>query len=230
MQPDRPISNYYDKDAIASAVDRGAHRDVIGGLWDEIGELQLTFLKSRGLKPEHVLLDIGCGSLRLGVRAVEYLDVGNYWGTDLNGTLLDAGYEREIEPAGLAGKLPRPHLVVDERFDFPGIARNIDFAMATSVFTHLPLEYMHLCLENLARHVSRECTFFFSVFSPPEGQSAQGMCRQPLSGKKTYPDRDPFHFTPEQIDSAAAGTPWQLDYIGDWGHPRNQKIVKAYLA
>lgn len=44
------------------------HRNYVGGLWDEIGLLQFEFLKSRGLKPHHVLVDIACGSLRAGVR------------------------------------------------------------------------------------------------------------------------------------------------------------------
>jgi hypothetical protein len=227
---DRPISNYYDKDAIASAVDRGAHRDVIGGMWDEIGDLQLAFLKSRGLEPDDRLLDIGCGSLRLGVRAVEYLEPDHYWGTDLNAVLLDAGYEREIEPAGLASKLSRSHLVVDGDFSFPGVPSDIAFAIATSVFTHLPSEYLHLCLRNLARHVTCECTFFFSVFTPPEGHPADQSFRQPIGGKVTFPNRDPFHYTVADLHAAAAGTPWSIHFIGDWDHPRNQKIVKAHKA
>jgi hypothetical protein len=84
-------SYYYDQQTIKAAIERGAHRDVIGGMWDEIGSLQMDFLKANGLMPEHKLLDIGCGSLRLGVRAAEFLEPGNYWGTDLSSALLDAG-------------------------------------------------------------------------------------------------------------------------------------------
>jgi hypothetical protein len=43
------ISRYYDADAITRAVAEGRHRDVIGGLWDEMGELQLDFLRANGL-------------------------------------------------------------------------------------------------------------------------------------------------------------------------------------
>ena len=38
----------------------------IGGLWDEMGKHQFEFLQSKGLEPQHKLLDIGCGSLRGG--------------------------------------------------------------------------------------------------------------------------------------------------------------------
>src|ERR1700678_1283527 len=42
------------------------HREYVGGLWEVIGKLQFDFLISRGLKPEHVFLDIACGPLRGG--------------------------------------------------------------------------------------------------------------------------------------------------------------------
>lgn len=78
------ISRFYDKPAIELQVKAGRHRDVIGGLWEEIGQLQLDFLRSRGLRSNHRIVDIGCGSLRAGVKLVAYLDPGNYYGTDIN--------------------------------------------------------------------------------------------------------------------------------------------------
>lgn len=223
----RPISNYYDHRAIADAVERGEHREVIGSKWDEIGDLQLRFLEAHGLTPHSTLLDVGCGSLRLGVRAVPFLDPGNYWGTDLNRVLLDAGYDKEIVPAGLASRLPRSNLVVDEEFAFPGIPSRIDFAIATSVFTHLPFNYIRLCLANLGRHVSSACTFFFTIFVPPEGCPLTQSHRQPRGGKITHPHRDPYHYSVADVRHAAAETPWSIEFIGDWDHPRNQMMVAA---
>src|SRR3979409_2149502 len=60
------------------------HRAAVGGRWEEIGELQFQFLRTHGLEPQHRLLDIGCGSLRGGVRFVSYLDPGNYFGIDIS--------------------------------------------------------------------------------------------------------------------------------------------------
>ena len=82
------ISRFYDRKAIADAVKAGRHRESVGGLWDQIGQLQFDFLVANGLRPEHKLLDIGCGSLRGGVKFVRYLQSGHYFGTDLNGSLL----------------------------------------------------------------------------------------------------------------------------------------------
>lgn len=224
------FSNYYDKESITASVGRGDHRTVIGGMWDAIGDLQMNFLRARGLVEESRLLDIGCGSLRLGIRAVEFLSAGNYWGTDLNPALLDAGYDREIVPAELRDKLPRSHLVTDGNFSFPGIPSNIDFAIATSVFTHLPLNHMRLCLTNLARHVKSPCRFYFTIFTPPNGRSVTQSHVQPKGGVTTHTDRDPYHYTFADVEHAAKGTDWALRFIGEWQHPRNQMIVEAVKA
>jgi hypothetical protein len=222
------ISDYYNKAGIAAAVEQGGHRNLIGGLWDEVGELQMRFLLANGLEPENTLLDVGCGSLRLGVRAVEFLGPGKYWGTDLNSALLDAGYEKEVVPAGLADKLPRAQLLEDAEFSFNGVPTNIDFAIATSVFTHLPLNHMRLCLANLAQHVATPCTFYFTIFMVPQGASFTKSYTQPKAGVITHPHQDPYHYSIADVRYAAAETPWSIEFIGDWDHPRNQMMVKAH--
>lgn len=217
-------SSYYDQCEIAQHVSQGEHRELIGGLWDEIGSLQIEFLRANGLCPEHRLLDIGCGSLRLGVRAVDYLNADNYWGTDINESLLASGYEREIVPAGLAHKLPRDHLVVDGEFAFNNIPRSFDFAIAQSLFTHLPLNHMRLCLANLATQVVGPCTFFLTVFIATDELVSRPMTHHP-GGAFTFPHRDPYHCTEADLYHLARGLPWSVDFLGDWNHPRNQKMV-----
>lgn len=217
-------SHYYDHSKIAQDVAAGRHRSLIGGLWDEIGALQFKFLQAQGLTPQSKLLDIGCGSLRLGVRAVAYLEPGNYWGTDLNESLLAAGYQNEIIPAGLAHKLPRDNLVLDGDFVFSGVPHNFDFAIAQSVFTHLPLNHMRLCLANLGEHIDGPCTFFMTVFVAPDEKLSKQFVQLP-GGTTTYPHRDPYHYSPADLRHVIAGLPWTVDYIGDWKHPRNQKIA-----
>jgi hypothetical protein len=40
------------------------HRRYVGGNWDRVSEGTMAFLVSQGLRPEHVLLDIACGSTK----------------------------------------------------------------------------------------------------------------------------------------------------------------------
>ena len=71
-------NKYYDESYIQEQLRLGKHRQVVGGMWDEIGALQLEFLQGRGLQPDDLLLDVGCGSLRGGVKFVEYLNPVRY--------------------------------------------------------------------------------------------------------------------------------------------------------
>lgn len=217
-------SRYYDRSSIAEAVAAGHHREVIGGLWDELGNLQLNFLVNRGVKPTHRVLDIGCGSLRFGVRAVEYLNAGMYWGTDLSQDLIEAGYDEEIVPAGLSWKLPRANLLTDAEFEFRGIPGQIDVVIAQSVFTHLPIDLLRTCLSNLAGHVEGRCTFF-ATFFVVDDVDLGGPFRHEPGAVVTHQDSDPYHHSLTQIAGAAQGSPWSIEYIGDWGHPRSQQMV-----
>ena len=81
------------------------HREAVGGLWEEMGRLQFDFVANQGLKPDHKLLDIGCGSMRGGVHFVSYLENSNYYGVDCNKALLDAG-RNELETQDT---VERPH-------------------------------------------------------------------------------------------------------------------------
>ena len=67
------------------------YQDAAGGTWDETGKLQFEFLIKEELKPEHFLLDVGCGSLRGGIHFIRYLDRGRYYGRDMDESLSDAG-------------------------------------------------------------------------------------------------------------------------------------------
>src|ERR1017187_10183961 len=54
-----------------------------GMVWDQLKQYQFNILTRLGLKPEHSLLDIGCGPLTVGLRLISYLNKGNYVGVDL---------------------------------------------------------------------------------------------------------------------------------------------------
>jgi len=94
-------NTYMDLELTQRLVADGEHRSFIGGMWNEIGTLQFEYLKSKGLKPAHKLLDVGCGSLRGGVHFVSYLNSHNYYGFDLNASLIEAGINIEIANLGL---------------------------------------------------------------------------------------------------------------------------------
>ena len=108
-------------------------------MWDQIGALQFEFFVAHGLLPHHRLINLGCGSVRGGVRFARYLDRGNYYGIDLNQSLIDAGYELEFKPMGLDSRAPLNNFHATTEFDFSPFDQPFDFALALPVFTHLTL-------------------------------------------------------------------------------------------
>ena len=209
------VPGFYDQ-----ALAQGRHRDIVGGRWDETGRLQLRLLQAAGMQPQHHLLDIGAGSLRLGCRAVPYLDPGNYWGTDASGTLMARG--RAVELAA-PDRLPPDHLIEDADFAFPGVPPTIDFAIAFAVFTHLPAGHLAPALMNIRARFPALHRLLFTVFAAPDGHA--GPLRQP-DGVVTHPDRPPYHRPAGNVlqDARAAGF---NATIRDTRLPRGQVLCLA---
>ena len=42
----------------------------------------------------------------------------------------------------------------------------------------------------------------------------------------TYDIRDPYHYKLADFFYAASGLPWQIRYLGKWGHPRGQRMLE----
>lgn len=107
----------------------------IGGDWDSHGILQLKFLKSRGLRPESTLLDLGCGTGRFARRVVPFLNPGNYTGIDISEGALDCA-ESLANAEGWATNDPM-FLQGDGSIDCVKHL-SFDFVWAHSICTHLP--------------------------------------------------------------------------------------------
>jgi SAM-dependent methyltransferase len=110
------------------------HHRQTGRPW-ALGKYIFDFALARGLRPEHKLLDVGCGALRFGVRAIAYLDEGNYFGVDSHLKSLEAGATYEIPLHGLEHK--RPRLLWDETFTFTHFETEFDWAMDFMTSVHI---------------------------------------------------------------------------------------------
>jgi SAM-dependent methyltransferase len=194
-----------------------------------MGKHQLDFLVGQGLERHSRFLDVGCGALRAGIHLVDYLDEGSYYGIDINETLLAAGYDVELPPE-LRKKLPRDHLRATDRFDCDfGVA--FDLAIAQSLFTHIPLNDIRLCLYRVAQVMRAGGRFYATFFEAPDGFPVDGLLEVEGSGRsKKYGERNPFWYWPADIEWAAGFAPWTYGYIGDWDHPRNQRIIELTRA
>ena len=200
------------------------YRLPIGGHWDAIGKLQFRFLCEHGLRPNHKLLDVGCGPLRGGVHFIKYLNESNYVGIDNDDDLID-GAMNEIKEHDLWSK--KPAIVKMGNFDFPSLNTEFDYAVAISVFTHLPLNSIIRCLVNIEKVLKSGGKFYATFFENPEGMKHVTPQTQISDSMVlvTYFDKDPYHYDLGTFKWICSNINLEVEYIGEWGHLRNQKIL-----
>jgi SAM-dependent methyltransferase len=208
---------------VSPPLPRGWHRRAVGGNWEEIGQLQFEFLVGQGLRPEHYLLDIGCGSLRGGVHFVKHLEPGHYFGIDRNANLLAAG-KSELDRAGVTGK--NPTLVARDDFAAVNLGQSFDFAIAQSVFTHLPFNSIVRCIAEVGRVLEPGGRFFATFFASPGPR----LRTEPMSiasdfATNVWLDRDPYYYDPALFSWLCEGSDLACEHYGEWGHPRSQQML-----
>lgn len=210
---------------LSEGPDQNWHRNAVGGMWEEIGKLQFEFLVAQGLKPSHYLLDVGCGSLRGGSHFIRYLEAGHYFGIDQSQEILEAGRNIELVNQNLLGK--KPVLVQMGDFEFPSLNQQFDFALAQSVFTHLPLNNIIRCMMKMEKVLVRGGRFYATIFENPRGKlNLDPIVRSKAEGQDfTYFDKDCFHYDVETFRWICQGTSLSAKYIGEWNHPRDQMML-----
>ena len=124
-------------------------------------EFRRHFIELAQLRPEHRVLDVGCGIGRMAIPLTEYLSpAGGYWGFDIVRKGIDWCSERitpkfpnfRFQHSDVYNKHYNPDGRVracDYRFPFDNDF--FDFIFLTSVFTHM----MPADLENYLREIAR---------------------------------------------------------------------------
>jgi hypothetical protein len=156
QNPTRPLREFYAERAERRLRRGKPHRTLGGNMHKrDFGISGKTFfdrlVEFSGLNPEDVCVDYGCGTLRIGVHLIEYLDPGRYWGFDVTNFLLDQGRklvgERLIEEK-------RPNL----RIISPGAIEEAAAAkprllLSNRVLNHVQPEELSEYFNNLLRMI-----------------------------------------------------------------------------
>jgi hypothetical protein len=103
-------------------------------LFESVGRDSLVTLLQHGLRPEHKLLDFGCGAFRLGYWLIRFLDKGNYYGIEPRREAVEAGRRHVIGEELWMQKAPTISFNDEcelKVFDVP-----FDYVVARSIFTH----------------------------------------------------------------------------------------------
>lgn len=220
--PDHYGASPYFRQLSPNEIASGKHRELVGGLWEEVGTLQFEFLKLQGLRPEHTLVDIGCGALRGGIHFIRYLNAGNYFGIDRNESLIEAG-KMELAAVGVRDK--RPTFCVGERFELGYFAMKFDYAIALSLFTHLPMNQIVRCLVETRKVLKPGGQFYATFFQAPYSAYLSSLKHHPGDVITQY-DADPFHYSLDEMKALAEFSGMSVELHEAWSHPRGQKMLR----
>ena len=113
-------------------------------------------------------------------------------------------------------EIKRPVLIVDGDFAFERFGVRPDYALAQSLFTHLPPPSIEKCLRNLRGVIADDGVFLATFFETPE----------PIANPDKPHDRMGFAYTRGQMEQFGRSTGWRPEYFGDWGHPVGQMMMR----
>ena len=175
--------------------------------YDLIAAMTFNLLTTLGLRQHHSLLDVGCGSLRIGRLLIPYLNRGKYFGVEPNEWLVKEGIERELGEALLQIKHPTfffsdsPETIAQAKVSF-------DFALAQSIFSHCGLDLMQNWLSAISRSLAEDGALV-ATFLPGEQDS-------PTRGW-VYPEC--VNYRAATLEHEAKDVNLRFEIL-DWKHPR----------
>jgi SAM-dependent methyltransferase len=175
--------------------------------YDLIAAMTFNLLTTLGLRQHHSLLDVGCGSLRIGRLVIPYLNQGKYFGVEPNEWLVEEGIKRELGESLVQIKCPTfffsdsPETVVQAKLSF-------DFALAQSIFSHCGLDLIRGWLSAVSRSLAPDGALV-ATFLPGDEDS--------LRTGWFYPEC--VNYRPATLERAAAEANLRFEIL-DWKHPR----------
>ena len=175
--------------------------------YDLVAAMTFNLLTTLGLRQHHALLDVGCGSLRIGRLLIPYLNKDKYVGIEPNEWLVREGIRNEIGETLIPIKRPKFFFT-----DSPAVLNEMkirfDFAVAQSIFSHCGLDLIVSWVSSIA-HCLRSNGALVATFFPGETDNAK------LGW--TYPGC--VSYKPDTLKMVASEAQLRFEIL-DWRHPR----------
>jgi SAM-dependent methyltransferase len=119
-----------------------------------------------GLDRDSVVLEVGCGCLRVGYWFIDYLNHGKYCGIEPNARMLAAGSELLL---GDLARVKRPRFSCNDDFDFGVFGTAFDQVIAFSIWSHASKRQISAMLDSFKKTAKPGARFLASWFPPREG-------------------------------------------------------------
>jgi SAM-dependent methyltransferase len=180
--------------------------------YDLMGLSQMGLLFALGIRESSRILDIGCGSLRVGRLLIPFLQAGHYCAIEPNRWLVQKGILHNLGFEMYLRKRPRFSHSADFRYD--GFGGRFDFIVAQSILSHTEAGLARRCLSGLRDALTDQGLFLGTFLLPNRAES----CRVDPEGEAwCYPDC--VSFSEPRVDAlfqASGLAYWKLA----WFHPR----------
>ncbi len=171
------------------------HRTYIGPAknWGAVAGHTFKLLFDYGMKPDHKVLDIGCGALRVARMLIPYLNKGRYFGQEPNYWLVKKSMEEEVGQDVLTLKQPtiiKMKKFYDFSFDRPNL--KFDYIFAHSIWTHASPALVTKCAIAAAEVMTKK-TIFFSSYRDTEVSRKSSIPESDFGEDWLYPGCYAFH-------------------------------------
>ena len=184
------------------------YRSYVGppGDYDLVSAMAFSLLTACGLRQHHRLLDIGCGSLRLGRLLIPYLNPGNYYGLEPNKWLVDEGRRYEVGDSLL--EVRQPTFIYDTGLADSTYRSSFDYAIAQSIWSHNGADLLDRWIVETARSLKDSGVLLATFIEGNEDYEGSGWI---------YPECVEFR----QDTIARLARKHDLEFtMLDWFHPR----------
>lgn len=188
------------------------------------------FIQYGGLKPEHSVLDVGCGIGRMAVPLTGFLK-GEYHGFDI----VKSGPEwctQNVTPrhpnfhfhhADIKNSMYNPKGTFEaSNFKFPFADETFDFVFLTSVFTHMKPRDVENYLSEISRVLKKNAVSFITMFLLNE--ESNRLIAENKSALDISHQLDGFSVTDPKYPEATVGL--NESYIRDIYPNRNLAIIE----
>jgi hypothetical protein len=173
-------------------------------------------------------LDLGAGDIVYGDKLDEIGRPAIFYVQDLSEPSLQSGLNK-IKESG--EKTDIFVTMSSEDFDFEKIPDGtLDFAFSNSLFSHLTINSIILCLKNLSPKMQIGGKYFSSMIVLHNDDRIKsfdwGYLKTKYSRVVSHPTKDPYHYTANTVFMLShADTGFHVREIHDYGHPF-QKLVE----
>lgn len=184
------------------------HRQYAGpkNLYDTMAGLQFCYLFNLGMRANHILLDFGCGVLKFGRLAIQYLSKEKYYGIEPEKELVNLGIKRNYLEQIIDKK--KATFKYNDNCDLSVFDKQFDFIIAQSVFSHLPWIKINKAFQTACKAMHKDTIFIATGFVGDKDNQETGW-----SSKAEYKE--------STFKELANDAGLKLKLL-DWYHPKEQ--------